>query len=107
MGKRFSAFAEIYTRDVQRYVRDVAAGLRAGSLEAVIQPAHMLKSSSRILGASRASYWAERLEARTKAMQKGPVDLKELAILARAMSQALSEVLQEINRRVRVAEKAS
>jgi HPt (histidine-containing phosphotransfer) domain-containing protein len=99
MGHRFPAFASLYIRDVQRYAGEVAAGIEAGSGEAIIAPAHALKSSSRILGATRAGYWAEMLETRARQMQNSHVELPELVALAQAMTSDLSDALQELSRR--------
>ena len=107
MGKRFPAFASLYIRDVQRYVRDIAAGLKAGSADAIIQPAHTLKLSSRIVGAVQSSYWAEALEHRAKQMREGSTDLNELVTLSHAMTHCLGEALIEISQRVTVTEKAA
>ncbi|MDH3663989.1 MAG: response regulator, partial [Alphaproteobacteria bacterium] len=62
MGDQFGVILQYYLEDADDYVAKIGQARAAGDIEAMVAPAHTLKSSSRQIGALQVSKLAEQIE---------------------------------------------
>lgn len=79
MRASFATMAQVFSDDVARYLTEVEAAVQAGDLGKAMQPAHTIKSSSRLLGFTTLSQVAAEIEAIAKDKQESPSRLAEMA----------------------------
>ena len=66
MGEDFLELLHVYLRDAPRLVQNVRKAARQGDVQALITPAHSLKSSSANVGAMRLSALAKQMEQKAR-----------------------------------------
>lgn len=71
-GKKYPQMLEFYKEDVGAYIRDILTACDDEDIEAVIRPAHTIKSNSRGLGALRMAEMAGRIEKSARMMSEQP-----------------------------------
>ncbi|MFC4170300.1 hybrid sensor histidine kinase/response regulator [Teichococcus aestuarii] len=74
--KKFEVLISFYLQDTSSYIEDIKKALAMAQVEDAIMPAHTIKSSSRILGASALALLAEEFEKRARL--GGEAQMREL-----------------------------
>ena len=68
---KFPTMAGYYFEDAEGYVANIRDAVAAGNVQAIVTPAHTLKSSSRQMGASGVSDVAKEIEAQAREAAHG------------------------------------
>ena len=68
---KFPTMAGYYFEDAEGYVANIRDAVSAGNVQAIVTPAHTLKSSSRQMGASGVSDIAKEIEANAREASQG------------------------------------
>ena len=63
---KFDLLLGHYIEDVENYIRDIETAAAGGDMEAVVRPAHTIKSTSKRMGALRLSHLARDIELEAK-----------------------------------------
>ena len=71
LKEEYDAMVSFYCENAQDYINEIMAAIPAGDIEAIIRPAHTLKSSSKQMGAIKLSDIAKDIEYCAKAIVKG------------------------------------
>ena len=94
--KRFDLLISLYRTDTAEYLRLIREALTVGSYADALLPAHTIKSSSQMVGASGLSALAENMESRLR-LSRG-VSAPELLALSAKMETVFSATMQQIDR---------
>lgn len=93
MKAKFPKMLQFYIEDCLLYVEKIEDGVKRNSIDAVIYPAHTLKSSSNQMGALRLSAIAKDIELETRAISQGQGSLeliqKKLPVLKKTLEETL------------------
>ena len=81
MKDKFQEVLNYFLEDSAMYVQQIAQSFAAGEAEAVVLPAHTLKSSAKQMGALRLWDVASILEATVREIVKGTGELSQIAPL--------------------------
>ena len=68
---KFPTMAGYYFEDAEGYVANIRDAVAAGNVQAIVTPAHTLKSSSRQMGATGVSDVAKEIEATAREASQG------------------------------------
>lgn len=79
MKDKFPEVLSYFLEDSAMYVQQIVEGFVAGKAEAVVLPAHTLKSSAKQMGAMRLWDCSQILEATVREIVKGTGDLGQIA----------------------------
>ncbi len=93
--KKFDALVSFYRTDSRNYLDMLARAIAEGARDEGVLPAHTLKSSSRILGATGLAALAEIMENRLRGQEDIPT--AELTALLEKMNAALAATLAQID----------
>ncbi|ORE96818.1 multi-sensor hybrid histidine kinase [Stappia sp. 22II-S9-Z10] len=91
--KKFQTLLDFYKSDTEAYLETITQALAEGKIEDAVMPAHTIKSSSRIIGASGLALLAERFE--TSARRDTP-PVAELNALRQHMERIFAMTLTAI-----------
>jgi len=78
LQEKFTTIATYFLEDSAMYIGRIEQAFAAGDAEALVPPAHTLKSSSRQMGALRLSAVAEHIEITAREAVKSKSDLPSL-----------------------------
>jgi signal transduction histidine kinase/CheY-like chemotaxis protein len=92
---RFDTLIGFYRADTATYLAQLAEAIATRSLEAGVLPAHTIKSSSRMVGASGLSRLAELME--TALRSEPPASLADLETLRAMMAKAFADTLRIVD----------
>jgi HPt (histidine-containing phosphotransfer) domain-containing protein len=81
MKDKFSEVLGYFLEDSAMYVQQIVEGFAGGKAEAVVLPAHTLKSSAKQMGAMRLWDCSQVLELTVREIVKGSGDLSQIAPL--------------------------
>ncbi|MBP1849716.1 hybrid sensor histidine kinase/response regulator [Rhizobium halophytocola] len=96
--KKFDTLISFYRNDTKDYLEAIRGAFATGNVQDAILPAHTIKSSSRMVGASGLSALAESMETRLRT-GKG-IGQTELSALLQKMDQAFAATLKQIDNRM-------
>ncbi|MCQ8783762.1 hybrid sensor histidine kinase/response regulator [Mangrovibrevibacter kandeliae] len=94
--KKFEALVSFYSADTADYLQTIKDALALGRIEDAVMPAHTIKSSSRILGASGLAALAEEFERRART--GGATEINELNALRIHMDRLFKLTVEGIER---------
>ena len=97
MKTKFPAMVSIYLEDTERYIREIAESFGKGELSEVIRPAHTIKSSSRIVGATAVSKLAADLEALAKSSPQHDPPAADLSAVFANLEKAFALTRPQLN----------
>ena len=92
--KNFDALISIYRTDTAQYLEGLAQALLGGDIEGAVLPAHTIKSSSRMVGASGLSALSASLETKLRTGQFGSVE--ELVAIREQMDRVFEATMKQI-----------
>lgn len=79
MKRRFSTMVEYFLEDTQNYIEQILQGIEDGDYNAIVVPAHTIKSTSRQMGAIVVSDLSKELEALARTEEASLEKIRELA----------------------------
>lgn len=79
MKRRFSTMIEYFLEDTQNYIEQILQGIEQGDYNAIVVPAHTIKSTSRQMGAIVVSDLSKELEALARTEEASFETIRELA----------------------------
>ncbi len=102
MKDKFSMIVDYYIEDGESYVEQILAGVKEESAQAIVAPAHTLKSSSREMGALRVADLADALEKDARLSVENGTKIENLADrsskIKAEFTMAKSELLEIVNK---------
>ncbi|WP_224408332.1 hybrid sensor histidine kinase/response regulator [Afifella sp. IM 167] len=93
---KFETLVSFYSNDTAEYLETIRAALASGRIEDAVMPAHTIKSSSQIVGASALAYLAEAFEKRART--GGEAKVKELNTLRLHMERVFPATIEAIRK---------
>jgi HPt (histidine-containing phosphotransfer) domain-containing protein len=91
MRDRFGKVISFYLEDTTSYIEKIRSGLGTQNAEAIVPPAHTIKSSSRQLGAIRLSELAKDIELTCRDIVKGNGSLESIPAKFEQLEAAFDE----------------
>lgn len=92
---KYDSMVTVYIENSREYINEMTKALQANDVEAIIRPAHTLKSTSKQMGAMKLSEIAKNIEYMAKALAQGETESRQQNI--DTISQSLANLNQTLN----------